>query len=136
MNEPQPLSLPKRRPPPGDAERFYPELLRDLADIVSQHAAEAGLDPARAAALGRSTADGVCELWQGQMVTIPKAAMYTVRTRWAQIEAEFTGRNHAELARRYAMGVKQIYRILKYMRAWRRERGGDLFDMPAEEQQR
>jgi Mor family transcriptional regulator len=111
-----------------DPEAYYPEFLSDLADRIARHLVEIRLcDEAAGAAIGRSLADEVCEDWHGQTVNVPKAALYKVHVRWNRIWEQFNGANHAELARTHGMGVKQIYKILKYMQTYHRTRGQDLF---------
>jgi Mor family transcriptional regulator len=113
-----------------DLDAYYPQTLRDLADVVAQQLVDAQvLDEARARQVGRTVADRVCEEWQGQIVTVPKAALFRVRKRWQEIYERFTGNNHAELAREYGMGVRQIYKVIAVMRAeYRARASADLFE--------
>ncbi len=109
-------------------EDYYPEFLRDLAERIARHLVDTEVcTPEKSAAIGRSLADQVCDDWQGQVVNVPKAALYKVRVRWNQMWEEFNGSNHADLARKYGMGVKQVYKVLKHMQAYHRARGADLF---------
>jgi Mor family transcriptional regulator len=109
-------------------EDYYPEILRDLADRVARKLVETNVcQPAQASAIGRSLADDVSDAWQGQIIVVPKAAQYKARVRWNEMWEAFNGHNHAELGRRYGMGVKQVYRVLKHMSAYHRSRGPDLF---------
>lgn len=95
----------------------YPELLRDLAQLVAQAVQEAGIESARAAAIGETAAEHVRDAFGGQVVYVPKGAAFATRQRWERIWQDFTGHNHNELAAQYGMGVHGIYKVLAIMRA-------------------
>ncbi len=51
----------------------------------------------------------ICNMYGGLQIYIPSARRF-VRNK---IRQEFTGSNHVELARKYKMSVRQIYKILE-----------------------
>jgi len=106
-----------------------PELLVDLAD----HAARAVLDIARldqetADRIGYDIARRMMSHWAGQIVYFPKGAAFVVSERYRVIFSEFTGSNHAALARKYNLSIPQIYKIVKaVLEEERARRQGDFF---------
>lgn len=57
---------------------------------------------------GKSIID-ICREYGGLQVYIPLPSRYIRH----KIVKEFTGANHKELARKYGLSVRQVYRILK-----------------------
>ena len=51
----------------------------------------------------------VCREYGGLQIYIPYPNRYIKK----QIKKEFTGANHRELAKKYGVSVRQVYRILK-----------------------
>lgn len=110
------------------ADKKQDEVLRDLARIVTRHLVACDLDAARAEAIAESTAEEVREHFGGQIVYIAKGTSLKTHQRWERMWADFTGHNHADLARKYGMGVHGVYRVLAIMRAEHRRRAQpDLF---------
>jgi Mor family transcriptional regulator len=105
-------------------EARYPTVLADLADHVTRQLQDAGIDRDRATAIGASAAEHVREVHGGQLVYFPKGAGFSARKRWDEIWAAFDGRNHAELAYRFGMGVQGIYRVLAIKREEARQQPG------------
>ena len=86
-------------------------------------------DPERAEAVGLSAAEHVREHFGGQVVYVPKDAAFKTKQRWQVMWNEFTGHNHADLARKFGMGVHGVYRVLAIMRAEHRRRAqADMFE--------
>jgi Mor family transcriptional regulator len=113
-------------PPPES----YPQLLTELASVVARVLTENELADDRAAAIAATVVDHVTDLYGGQVIYVPKAARQKTHRRWQAMWEEFTGHNHAELARKYGMGVHAVYKALAVMRAESSKRvygGQDLF---------
>lgn len=91
-------------------------MLDEVRDVVGRQLEEAGIEAARALAVGQSAAESVRAHFGGQVIYVPKAAQHQTRERWVSIWKEFDGHNHAHLAQKYGMGVHAIYRILKTIR--------------------
>lgn len=104
------------------AGNAYPAMLRDLADTVARQLADVGIEPERARAIGTTVAEHVRELYGGQLIYFPSGASFETRKRWLTIWQEFNGHNHADLARRHGMNVKQVYRVLAIVGAEMRKR--------------
>ncbi len=111
------------------AESFYPELLRDLVDkaqamLVRDHAVEAS----QATVIAHAIAELLRSEWAGQQMYIPKGTQWEAEQRKAAVWNDFTGTNHAELARKHKLAVSRIYDILAEMRERaRREQQPPLF---------
>lgn len=121
-------------PVAAEGDAAYPELLRDLAGIVKHELLQCGLDieAEQAEAVSLNVAETVREHFGGQVIYVPKGAAFKTKQRWEQMWTEFTGHNHADLARRYGMGVHGVYRVLAIMRAEHRRRAQpDLFQTPS-----
>lgn len=97
----------------GSKRHLGRELLLDLesklADMLGRHVGEE-----RAAAVAREATLAVATDWAGQMLYIPNSmAKDAARAaRNGKIYAEFTGDNHADLARRFGLSVHAVYRII------------------------
>lgn len=106
------------------------ELLADLAIRIATQLVK-HLDEESAASIGRSVAEDMAQHWGGQLIYFPKGKFLILSKRDRQIYAEFNGRNHSDLARRYDVSIQHIYRIVKYMtRQDLDQRHGDLFSDP------
>lgn len=110
----------------------YPALLTELAQLIGQKLGEIGIEPERAAAIGQTVAEHVRQHYGGQLVYITKGASFETRQRWQAMWRDFRGDNHAELARKYGMNIKQVYRVLALMAAEHRKRAQPelQFDAP------
>lgn len=128
------MSTATPEPTADGGAKEQPELLRELAGIVSRHLVACDLDTQRAEAIAESTAEEVREHFGGQIVYIAKGTSIKTRQRWQRMWDDFTGHNHAELAMSYGMGVHGVYRVLAIKRAEHRRRAQpDLFKGPDED---
>ncbi|MBB5017406.1 Mor family transcriptional regulator [Chitinivorax tropicus] len=94
-----------------------PELLTDLAQHVAASLVElAKLDKDRSEQVGRVIADRMANHWGGQNIYFPMGLTQRTSDRDDQIYREFTGSNHAELARKYGVSLQWIYKIVKNKR--------------------
>lgn len=115
--------------PPITKDPDYPEMLRELAEVAERELCNVGVEPAYAAAVAETLAEHVRERFGGTPVYWAKGESMRQRRRRARMWAEFTGRNHAELARRYGVCLQQVYRSLAISKAeWRRASHRDLFE--------
>lgn len=107
----------------------YPELLRELADVVQRELQSTGLDMRQAGAVAETVAEHVRERFGGVPNYWPKGHTWRHRKRLAEMWADFRGNNHAELARKYGMCVQRVYYNLAVYRSelQAREQPG-LFD--------
>lgn len=112
-----------------DVNKPGTELLADLADRISDHLDRIKLlDEATARQIGEDIAYEMADAWGGQLIYFPKGKFALLSKRDRQIFSEFTGHNHADLARDYKVSVQHIYRIIKIMtRRELADRHGDLF---------
>lgn len=89
-------------------------LLTDLAENLAHYAkARLNASPVDAKAFGEEAAVFIADLWGGQVIYIPKDMAGRIRSRDSKIYAEFSGENHAELARKYKLSFQHIHRIIK-----------------------
>lgn len=110
----------------------YPEVMREIAELVTRHLVDVGIDPDRASAIGEAAAESVREHHGGTLLYLPKGHTMRTRRRWQAIWDEFTGTNHEALALKHGVNVKAVYKILGVMRAEQRKKTqGDLFQPPA-----
>lgn len=108
----------------GKASRLGGELLASVeAHVATQirtELATSGLTIIRmesmASGIGKRIAENLRHTWGGQLVYFPVDRS----RRDAQVYEEFTGDNHAELARTYHVCVQTIYKIVKAERERRR----------------
>ncbi|WP_137937797.1 Mor transcription activator family protein [Chitinivorax sp. B] len=94
-----------------------PELLVDLAQHVAASLVElAKLDQAHSEQVGWEIAERMASHWGGQNVYFPMGLTQRISERDQLIYQEFTGTNHAELARKYGVSLQWIYKIVKTVR--------------------
>ncbi|QSR34801.1 Mor transcription activator-like protein [Marinobacterium iners] len=93
------------------------ELLEDVHAQVKSVLQEFGIDAAVADQAGAALADHLAQNWGGQNFTFPMDHHYYVTMRDQEIYAEFDGRNHHVLARKFNMTVRGIYKVIKRIRA-------------------
>lgn len=93
-------------------EQTRHELLQDIADHAEAIMKEYGIEAAVAEQVGTAIADHLAEHWGGQLINFPKDYLFKLAERDLQIYNEFTGANHTELARRYQMTVRGIYKVI------------------------
>lgn len=116
---------------PGDD---CPQLLAELAEVISRALRDVDMPEDRAAAVAATAIDHVIDLFGGQVIYLPKAARSKTHRRWQDMWDKFTGHNHAQLAREFGMGVHNVYKVIATMRALNAKRvygGQDLFSAPA-----
>lgn len=78
---------------------------------------------------GAALADHLAEHWGGQIFTVPKDHFYRLSKREQAILSDFTGTNHAELSKKYEIGVRGLYKLLKRAITRQSDRNqGNLFD--------
>ena len=107
----------------------YPEVMREIAELVARHLVDVGIDPARASAIGEAAAESVREHHGGTLLYLPKGHTMKTRRRWQAIWDDFTGTNHEALALKHGMNVKGVYKVLGVMRAEQRKRTqADMFE--------
>lgn len=109
-------------------EELRHELLADIATHTSSILLEHGVEPEVAEQAGVAMANHMAEHWGGQVISIPKDHFFKLSGRDLNVFNEFTGNNHSDLARKYKLSSRAIYKIIA--RASRREtdkRQGKLF---------
>lgn len=90
------------------------ELLSDVADrAASILETTYGLSPINATNAGLAIADDIAENWGGSQFCIPKDMKRKWQERREAIYSEFTGSNHMELAMKYGISTRAVYKILK-----------------------
>lgn len=94
-------------------EQSRHELLSDVADLTATIVADHGLSEDRAEQIGCAVANRIAEHWGGQLINIPKDYLFKLSQRDLQIYEDFNGTNHPDLARKYGVGVRAIYKIIK-----------------------
>lgn len=133
MTESQQASLPMHgAEPPLYEDAEYPEILRELAEVIDRELRNIGLETPYAAAVAETVTEHVRERFGGSPIYISKAHTLRQRRRRAAMWADFNGRNHVELSRKYGVCVQQLYRSIAIARAEETaRRQGNLFDGPA-----
>lgn len=94
----------------------YPEVLADMRHHTERVLGEAGVQAEQARAAAHQVAEFMRGHWGGQLVYIAKGRSFEKRRRWQEIWDAFDGRNHAELARHFGLGLAQIYKVIEVMR--------------------
>lgn len=94
-------------------EKRRNELLIDVEHHAASILIKRGMPKEAADEIGEEIADHLATNWGGQMITFPKDIYYRVAKKHAAVVAEFTGTNHDELARKYGLSVRAIYKIIK-----------------------
>lgn len=119
---------------PDTPLREPPETLAALRDLVAHTLRRTvGMDDELAAHVGHEVMYAFAQHWGGDAVYIPKADTLQRYDRDLRIWADFNGRNHAELARKYRISKVWVYAIVRRMRAMDTDRRqGRLFSaLPA-----
>lgn len=97
-----------------DFQNKAPDLLADLAKYTVTAVREmADLDEQTAENIGMVVALKTAHNWSGLNVYIPRAMTLFACEREKQIYNEFTGNNHAQLAKKYRLSIQWIYKIVK-----------------------
>lgn len=119
--------------------RDPPEMLAGLRAIAAEVlTTKAQIDPDLAAHAAHEIMLAFAEHWGGDSVYVPKADTLQRHSRDVAIWEEFTGDNHAALARKYRISKVWVYAIVKRMgRLEADRRQGKLFvaEQQAAEQQ-
>ncbi len=89
------------------------ELLADVADHAAVIMEKHGLSPLQATSAGLEIADTLANHWGGQVICIPKDMKRKWQERREAICRDFKGDNHGELAQKYGLSVRAIYKIIK-----------------------
>ena len=99
------------------ADSRIPEL---LADLESQACAcllsIAPVDKTTAQQISRQLANHLVANWRGQTIYFPRNYGGILDERDQRIYADFNGKNHQQLAKKYDIAVQQIYQIVKRVR--------------------
>lgn len=90
----------------------YPELLRDVADHITNVLAAHGINPDLAVEAGREAAEFLRGHWGGQNVYMPKGTLYELSERDLEIWDRWNGRNVLELCREYDISRQRLYQII------------------------
>lgn len=91
----------------------YPELYRDLIEKASPTLMEKlGLTQEQARQAAFLFAEVVRRDWSGSNLYLAKGLSYEISQRDRQIYAEFDGRNHDALARKYKLTTRRLYQIV------------------------
>ncbi len=93
-------------------EKKYPEVVADLATKFTEMFDQRGIDDAKT--LGWDAAILVNTELAGQQTYFPRRHLVSQRDR--KIYQEFTGENHAILAKKHNMTERQIYNIIARIR--------------------
>lgn len=94
-----------------DAQRS--EFLEDLALHITKELTEAGIDSDTAQTQALASADAFAKRWQGLHLYVPKNIKKVSLDNREKIRSEFTGNNHDQLAIRYNIHIRTIYKMLK-----------------------
>jgi len=93
------------------------ELLENIHAHARKILEEHGIESDIADQAGAAISNHLAEDWGGQVITIPKDYHYKLASRDALIYEDFDGRNHSQLARKYGMTVRGIYKVISRVRA-------------------
>jgi Mor family transcriptional regulator len=88
------------------------EFLLDLASHIASVALACGADREEAESIGMSSADEFAARWKSQHMYIPANLWAEAEKKHKQVKAEFTGKNHKELADKHGLHVRTIYKII------------------------
>jgi Mor family transcriptional regulator len=104
------------------------ELLDDVVEQAKNVLVDHGVDTDVSEQAATAIAEHLADHWGGQLINFPKNFLYKLAQRDRVIYDEFNGRNIAELARKFNMSVRGIYKVIN--RAQKRavkEKQPDLF---------
>lgn len=91
--------------------------LLDIADVIIVELVALGIAPAAAREMALRAADRVRETYGGDAIYIPRGAALILAQRNIEIYNKFTGNNHRALGQEYTLTPRQIYDIIKDVRA-------------------
>lgn len=107
--------------PHNQMAKLRSELLTDLEGVVSRELVEHDVDPDLAEHIGCAIADRIADHWGGQILCIPMNYAYKLAKLDLQIYSDFTGNNHANLAKKYKRSVRTIYKVISRARKHKME---------------
>lgn len=90
-----------------------PPFVDELAEYLSKKFVDCGVDSAEAKDRGLKSALDFAQNWGGHVIYIPKNLSQNFEDKHDKIVSEFNGSNHSELAAKYDVHVRTIYKILK-----------------------
>ncbi|MDZ7870745.1 MAG: Mor transcription activator family protein [Rheinheimera sp.] len=104
------------------------ELLDDVVEQAKNVLVDHGVDTDVSEQAATAIAEHLADHWGGQLINFPKNFLYKLAQRDRVIYDEFNGRNISDLARKFNMSVRGIYKVIN--RAQKRavkEEQPDLF---------
>lgn len=110
------MTKPPTPPPTPRMESMRHELLSDVAHYTADILRAHGVDDDVAKQAGCALSNHLAEHWGGQVLSFPKDYLYKLSQRDLKIYSEFDGSNHSDLARKYDVSVRAIYKIIKRAR--------------------
>jgi Mor family transcriptional regulator len=109
-------------------EGRWPQMLADFVDVLRAAYQRAGIDPDQTDRLARQGVMALSDYLGGRYFYLAKGENLKQALRDDEIWREFDGQNIAELAQRYSVSERHVYRVLAEQRAMRRKRRqGQLF---------
>lgn len=93
------------------------EFYADLIDVVERELKEFDLPGDTARAIANALADHLADEWRGQHILFPRDHRRVLLSRDLAIYQEFNGRNCSQLARKYHLSERAMYKLIKRMRA-------------------
>jgi Mor family transcriptional regulator len=109
-------------------EGRWPQMLADFVDVLRAAYQRAGVDDDDVDRLARQGVMALSDYLGGRYFYLAKGDNLRAALRDDQIWREFDGQNIAELAQRYSVSERHVYRVLAEQRAMRRKRRqGQLF---------
>jgi len=110
-------------------EALRHELLSDLANHTATLLMDYGIDSEIAEQAGFALADHMADHWGGQLLFFPKDIPYKLAKRDLKIWEEFNGHNHKQLADKYQIRIRTIYKIIRKVKKQQLALNqSDLFD--------
>lgn len=95
------------------ADNRIPELVADLEAQTVAFLVAQQVEHNVAVSLSKRLSRHLTDNWGGQLIYFPKNQGGKLDERDKQIYAEFNGKNHFELAKKYDLAVQQVYKIVK-----------------------
>jgi len=92
--------------------QHYPQILADIAQLLRSPLNE-HLPNALADTLAMAQTERLSQTYSGCQVYFPKQKALKRHQRDKALYQEFTGNNHADLARRYCLTVSRVYEIVE-----------------------
>jgi len=102
---------------PLSQDQDYPQLLRELAEVMEGELRGIGIEPPFSAAVAETVTEHVRQHFGGQQHYWSKGTTFRQRKRRAEIWAMFNGKNYPEIAKRFGLGLSQAYRAVAVARA-------------------